>query len=90
MPNFISSNIVTTRKEHTCYGCRRIFPKGARLQRNTYVEDREIYSLYMCCVCEEYIKQHYSYQDEYSEGDVQDGDPEAWEEVRLEVEGAKV
>lgn len=55
MVETIRESMVTTRKDHTCYMCGRVFPKNTRMKSITVVDDR-IETLYSCKSCEEIIE----------------------------------
>jgi hypothetical protein len=48
----IKSQVVTTRKPHQCWGCKREFPAGSKLEAITNV-DEVIQTTYWCPVCVE-------------------------------------
>lgn len=84
--DILDAKIVTTRKEHHCYGCARKFPKGSRLQVVTSVDGGEIGSAYWCPTCQAYWQKHMEYGDLIAYGELKQEDSEGWEEVRKEVE----
>ena len=81
---------VITRKEHNCWGCRRLFPKGSLLKFVTAVDQGDFGSVYWCSVCDEILSKRGLYEDVngdgYDYGEVIDYF-EDWEKVREEIEG---
>ncbi len=61
MANLIREKpVIKTRKNHLCHGCREIIPKGSRAFSLTNV-DGDIYTLYFCTPCYEFLKQYPEY-----------------------------
>ncbi len=81
----LRSKIVVTRKEHQCFGCNNIFPLGSRMHYTVSVESRDFLSAYWCLVCVA-VMDDWDYEDcQYIEqGSVKSGDPELWEEMKIE------
>lgn len=78
---------VTTRKAHMCSGCRKKYPAGTKMLFQSIADNATVYSVYCCNVCEEVMRRTFQPGDEYMEGDLHDGNPEYWEEVKAELEG---
>jgi len=79
----IREKIVTARKEHVCFGCSEIIPKGAKgMNRQTcraVSSDKRIYSLYFCDACNDYLCETcygkecaFCFDSEISEGFIRD------------------
>lgn len=51
MGTLIGENIVKTRKDHKCFGCRKPIPKKSVAYTQTYAEDGKIKTTYMCLDC---------------------------------------
>jgi hypothetical protein len=52
---YIKDKSVKTRKEHDCWGCMKIFPKGTIMNRQTNSNDGIIESIYWCESCEKLL-----------------------------------
>lgn len=87
--SIISSKTVKTRKEHTCFGCRRKMPKGSKLERITSVDGGDISTNYWCNVCQSYWNEHMEYGDEIGFGELKSEGSEGWETIRKSVEDKK-
>lgn len=85
--DILENKIVTTRKEHRCYGCTRKFPKNSRLQVITSVDNGEVRRVYWCDTCRSYCLKYMESDDLIMYGELKGEDPEGWENVRTEVEG---
>ena len=53
--DIISQKIVKTNKDHKCWGCMRLFPKGILMQSVVSVDD-EISRIYWCDNCQNKLK----------------------------------
>jgi len=80
----INTKKVKTRKEHICIGCSRKFPKGTKMQINTYESDG-IKSDYWCKTCQKNFDKYMLSDDLFLPGELKEG--EGWEEIRKEIEG---
>ena len=91
MGHHVKSSRVTTRKIHSCWGCQRTIPaKTVDIEVCVSVDMGKIYTIYTRAVCEAVMDEWHDEDREYvTEGMVKDGDPESWEEIRAEVEGAQ-
>lgn len=47
----VRTELVTTRKLATCWGCCRAFPRGTRIQKSTWVFDRGPNTVAWCATC---------------------------------------
>lgn len=65
MADILKDKVVTTRKEHTCWGCAEKFEKGVRLRYITSVDSGDISSSYWCRICDVTWLEH---QDPYDDG----------------------
>lgn len=84
MSRFISSIVVKTRKNHKCFGCRAIIPKGTKLEVITLVED-DIYRIRTCEVCKEFEKLLKAWEfEEFFEGGYPED--ERWQEIKRKLE----
>lgn len=54
MTTIIESKMVTTRKEHQCFGCRRIYPAGTEMEHSVQVDDY-LFHIYLCHDCLNYL-----------------------------------
>ena len=72
----ISNNVVLTRKDHQCIGCRGIIPRGRRVERMV-VSDDGIYSVYTCEICQAVINS-WDYPEEFYEGEIIECYSELW------------
>ena len=50
MADTIGRKIVTTKKQHICFGCGRKFPKGTKMERSCIV-DGTAWTCYLCPTC---------------------------------------
>ncbi len=51
----ISSDIITTRKEHNCWGCTTELPKGSRVRRTVTEDGGQIGTAYWCGRCDKIL-----------------------------------
>jgi hypothetical protein len=68
-----SRTIKSTRKEHRCFGCLEMIPKGSQAQHDTGRIGGDFYSSYLCSLCVEYVSKYDDYADVdgyYREGDI--------------------
>ena len=87
---------VTTRKPHMCHGCYRVIPAGNDMLASVNVDGSDIYTLYVCNVCQEAMKRYdfADYDGIFQEGCcVEDSeDRELWEvvlnETQMKIENA--
>lgn len=85
MGNFIKSKQVKTRKEHSCFGCGRKFPKGSKLTASTSSDFDGIQTTYWCNVCLEYWSRYMETNDEIMFGELRSEDKNGWEKVKEDV-----
>ena len=72
--NFISQKIVKTNKNHTCWGCARLFLKGTMMQAVVSADGGEISRVYWCDDCKEILDSldHIDCEDGFSFGELND------------------
>jgi hypothetical protein len=63
--------INATRKDHKCFGCRKIIPKGSRAELTFGADEVGFFRYYMCVECVEYAESNDDYID--SNGDFREG-----------------
>lgn len=57
MPDLISEQAIKkTRKPHRCHGCLEVIPAGSEALANTNTDSGEIYTLYFCVACRDWLK----------------------------------
>jgi hypothetical protein len=61
MAECLSEKKVKTRKPHRCHGCTQAYPAKSEMTLSVNVGDGEIYTLYFCENCMEYIRDHPDY-----------------------------
>lgn len=71
MAECISEKKVKTRKRHRCHGCLSIFPAKTEMISSVNTDGGEIYTLYFCKDCYEYIEK---YPKEFEDGEIYPGD----------------
>jgi len=64
----LSTKTVKTIKPHRCMGCVKTIPPGTRVLREVVVDGNEIWTVYICEICQDIIAEHEI--DEFSEGDI--------------------
>lgn len=69
MAELISYKTVKIRKPHTCFGCLKQFDVGDSVEKYNISHDGMLYSVYMCCECDEYATNSMPDED-FFEGDV--------------------
>ncbi len=69
--SYISSKRVKTRKEHYCFGCGKVFPKGTEMESHTDADGGSIYTTYLCDKCIEYLERNKDI-DEFCFGELKD------------------
>jgi len=52
----LKDKIVTTRKDHQCFGCLKMFPAGSRMAYQFNVDSGDTSSIYTCRPCAEIMK----------------------------------
>ena len=72
---------VTTRAEHVCFGCERMFPPHTKMISAAYADGGTVNSYHLCETCENIVA-HMDSGEEYCFGDFRD--------KALEVERASV
>ena len=58
--DILSDKIVTTRKQHMCNACARVFPKGTTMRRQVNTSSG-IVSWYECSTCQILLSKHRSH-----------------------------
>lgn len=90
MNTTLTCKVVTTRKPHRCFCCRRVFPKGTDMQYWSNVCDGDFGSGYNCATCEELLQIAYKNFDDgegYQEGCVDESlDKDQTPEALLQIE----
>lgn len=84
--DILASETVKTRKPHMCNGCRKTYDAGVNMLRQSIADCGTVYRVYCCNVCQEVMIRTMEPGDEYSDGDLYDGDREYWEDVKAELE----
>lgn len=82
----LSCNTVRTRKPHLCCGCQTVYPAKTEMKVQSIADDGTVYRVYMCGVCYEVMQRTCEPGDTWNEGNLKNGDPEYWEEVKGELE----
>ena len=59
---------VKTRKEHRCWGCRKILPKGSIINTITSVDADGFNTIRWCNICERVLDSHIDEIDHYRDG----------------------
>jgi len=67
--NRINQKTVIIRKPRKCFGCCQMINKGETAYIQTNSEDGKIYSLTICDLCQDKVKQM-EYDDEFFEGEL--------------------
>lgn len=67
MSYIISQKEVITRKEQTCFGCRRKFPSRTKMLRSC-VKDDIVFTTYLCPTCRYIVNRELEDGDTFSEG----------------------
>ncbi len=62
---------VTTRKSQRCIGCRRTFPSGTKMIRET-IKDDILFTAYLCPTCRYICEHELDYWSDFGEGDLYD------------------
>jgi len=75
---------VKTRKDHNCFGCRKVIPKGTVLNDSVCTDDGQIYHVRLCEVCEHLAEQFQQNGDEWYQGDL--AEQPYWNEAKKEIE----
>ncbi|WP_026908932.1 hypothetical protein [Paucisalibacillus globulus] len=84
--NILEQKIVTTRKDHHCFGCARKVFKGSKMQAITTVDGGDISRNYWCATCQEYWSRYMQDGDLIGYGELKSEDSERWEALRNELE----
>lgn len=86
----LKNKVVTTRKEHQCFGCNEIYPPGTKMEYTVSVDQGDFLTAYWCLICIAVMYEwHYEDCQYIEQGSVKSGDPEIWEEFKIEVEEEK-
>jgi len=86
MADFLQNKMVTTRKEHRCFGCARQFPNGSQLKYTVSVDSGDFLASYWCPVCVEYMQRHMHHAEEIGMGDLNESGGD-WEALKQTPEG---
>ena len=89
-----SAKIVTTRKDHHCWGCYRKFPPGSKMWRISFLnaEGGGYATVHVCKTCDEVsgrtdCADYDGTRSLWTEGFAIETDRQLWEQVRQEIEG---
>ena len=52
----ISQKNVITRKDHQCWGCGNLYPKGTEMEANTSTDCGKIFTVYFCDKCVDFLE----------------------------------
>lgn len=63
---------VKTRKEHSCWGCRELIPKGTLVTNIVNTDGGDIMTTYWCAPCQEWVDESDDDGDGFLEGEVGD------------------
>lgn len=63
MIDVIRRKVVKTRNPHVCFGCRREFPEGTKMERSCVV-DGDLWTTYLCATCQK-LTQSMKWGDEF-------------------------
>ena len=55
----IRHGVVTTRKPHTCWGCREIIPSGTRVFTETSADEGVAQTCYWCSGCDRFLRDNF-------------------------------
>jgi hypothetical protein len=56
MSDVLLNKIVKTRKEHSCWGCKRKFPKGTMMNLIKNAGEGIVFNSYWCEICDKYLQ----------------------------------
>ena len=89
MVELIHTKEVKTRKPHRCFACSELFPAGTKMLLTTNKNEGDIYNLYTCKECEEFMNKHHDlcydpFDYSYPEGCVREARLELKEEGCVE------
>jgi len=71
MTNIIRQADIITRKDHKCWGCTFLFPKGSFMFTLISVDMGKISTCYYCPKCSSYMNDHpYDFEDGIEYGDL--------------------
>jgi hypothetical protein len=70
---WITTRFPKARKDHRCFGCLEVIPKGTVHHLDVCVDGGQIFSTRMCDACLEYLKDmDYGPDDSFCEGDLRE------------------
>ncbi|MCL2045747.1 MAG: hypothetical protein FWG88_05120 [Oscillospiraceae bacterium] len=83
----LNENMVKARKEHSCRGCGKVYPKGSQMLNAMYMDRYGKYvSVYWCATCLEYMSRHgLTIAGEWELGELLSFDRAGWQDVNLEI-----
>lgn len=55
---FLWAKTVVTRKDHHCWGCLNVYPRGSRLLSESFAENHKAYHLYTCPDCNQFLEKY--------------------------------
>jgi hypothetical protein len=85
MCELITSKTVTTRKDHPCFGCGGIIPKGTFLLEQTAIGDSGWYRIRTCKICQLFESKLESWEfEELYKGTFKED--ERWHEAKRQIE----
>lgn len=82
MSVLISCKTVTTRKDHYCFGCAQLFPKGSYLLYCFGRDCEAVLSYYLCGVCEEVAN---IIGEDFGYGELKSEESELWHNVKKDM-----
>lgn len=56
MIDCLGKQFVNIKKKRQCFGCLRNFEVNSRMHREVYAYNREVYSIYTCPTCVDYLE----------------------------------
>lgn len=86
--DYLRTKFVKTRKDHSCWGCKRSIPKGTNMFLAVYKYDRKLENAYWCMVCFHILQRLAILESDswFSEGELRENTPD-WEDLRKQMEG---
>ena len=83
----LKDKMVTTQKEHTCWGCGIKHPKGTRMRYTVCVDGGDLSSPYWCNICEAVLDEleYWEKEDGFRMGDIKDEYNDLWVEISTQI-----
>lgn len=86
MGTIFRNSHVVTRRDHLCWGCCIIYPKGSNMLSQAGTDDDGIYTAWTCRICQKVSSNLRDADFDYiCAGELRTGDPETWRKAAVSL-----